>query len=66
MNRHLRVLHLEDDERDAELVQAALEAEGSQVELAASEGRSWNDLPPDEQLIYYARARLNEGGPRQQ
>jgi len=35
------------------------------VELAASEGRSWNDLPPDEQLIYYARARLNEGGPRQ-
>jgi XTP/dITP diphosphohydrolase/tetrapyrrole methylase family protein/MazG family protein/ATP diphosphatase len=37
----------------------------SGVELAASEGRSWNDLPPDEQLIYYARARLNEGGPRQ-
>ena len=36
------------------------------VELAASEGRSWNDLPPDEQLIYYARARLNEGGSRQQ
>ncbi len=36
------------------------------VELAASEGRSWNDLPPDEQLIYYARARLNEGGARQQ
>jgi uncharacterized protein YabN with tetrapyrrole methylase and pyrophosphatase domain len=36
------------------------------VELAASEGRSWNDLPPDEQLIYYARARLNEGGPRQE
>ena len=35
------------------------------VELAASEGRSWNDLPPDEQLIYYARARLSEGGPRQ-
>jgi MazG family protein len=35
-------------------------------ELAASEGRSWNDLPPDEQLIYYARARLNEGGRRQQ
>jgi MazG family protein len=34
--------------------------------LAASEGRSWNDLPPDEQLIYYARARLNEGDPRQQ
>jgi uncharacterized protein YabN with tetrapyrrole methylase and pyrophosphatase domain len=29
-------------------------------ELAASEGRSWNDLPPDEQLVYYARARLDE------
>jgi MazG family protein len=35
-------------------------------ELAASEGRSWNDLPPDEQLIYYARARLSEGGGPQQ
>jgi MazG family protein len=35
-------------------------------ELAASEGRSWNDLPPDEQLIYYARVRLSEGGERQQ
>jgi MazG family protein len=31
--------------------------------LAASEGRSWNDLPPDEQLAYYARARLAEGEP---
>jgi nucleoside triphosphate diphosphatase len=30
-------------------------------ELAASEHRNWNDLVPDEQLIYYARARLNEG-----
>jgi MazG family protein len=30
-------------------------------ELAASEGRSWNDLAPDEQLVYYARARLLEG-----
>jgi nucleoside triphosphate diphosphatase len=30
-------------------------------ELAASERRNWNDLVPDEQLIYYARARLNEG-----
>ena len=29
--------------------------------LAASEGHSWNDLAPDEQLAYYARARLNEG-----
>jgi MazG family protein len=31
-------------------------------ELAASEGRSWNDLPPDEQLAYYARARLADEG----
>jgi MazG family protein len=30
-------------------------------ELAASEGRNWNDLSPDEQLLYYARARLSEG-----
>jgi MazG family protein len=30
-------------------------------ELAASEGRNWNDLAPDEQLEYYARARLTEG-----
>jgi MazG family protein len=29
--------------------------------LAASEGRSWNDLPPDQQLDYYARARLSQG-----
>ena len=29
--------------------------------LAASENRNWNDLPPDEQLAYYARARLTEG-----
>jgi len=33
-------------------------------ELAASEGHSWNDLAPDEQLAYYARARLTEGEPR--
>jgi XTP/dITP diphosphohydrolase/tetrapyrrole methylase family protein/MazG family protein/ATP diphosphatase len=33
-------------------------------ELAASEGHSWNDLPPDEQLAFYARARLTEGGLR--
>jgi MazG family protein len=32
-------------------------------ELAASEGRSWDDLGADEQLAYYARARLTEGGP---
>jgi MazG family protein len=30
--------------------------------LATSEGRDWNDLRPDEQLVYYARARLTEGG----
>jgi MazG family protein len=30
--------------------------------LAASEGRSWDDLSADEQLAYYARARLTEGG----
>jgi MazG family protein len=30
--------------------------------LATSEGRDWNDLGPDEQLAYYARARLTEGG----
>jgi XTP/dITP diphosphohydrolase/tetrapyrrole methylase family protein/MazG family protein/ATP diphosphatase len=30
-------------------------------ELAALEGRSWNDLRPDEQLSYYLRARLAEG-----
>jgi MazG family protein len=29
--------------------------------LAASEGHSWNDLAPDDQLAYYARARLSEG-----
>ena len=34
--------------------------------LAASEGHNWNDLAPDEQLAYYARARLNEGGVRPQ
>jgi MazG family protein len=31
------------------------------TELAASEDRSWNDLAPDEQLFFYARARLTEG-----
>lgn len=31
------------------------------VDLAASEGRNWNDLPPDGQLAYYVRARLNQG-----
>jgi MazG family protein len=32
-------------------------------ELAASERRSWNDLDPDEQVLFYARARLTEGDP---
>jgi MazG family protein len=30
-------------------------------DLAAREGRSWNDLAPDDQLLYYARARMTEG-----
>ncbi len=30
-------------------------------DLAASEGGSWDDLPPEQQLSYYARARLTEG-----
>jgi nucleoside triphosphate diphosphatase len=34
-------------------------------ELAASDGRSWDDLSVDEQLAYYARARLTEGGSSQ-
>jgi MazG family protein len=34
--------------------------------LAASEGRSWNDLAADEQLHYYARVRLTEGDREQQ
>jgi MazG family protein len=29
--------------------------------LAASEGRSWDDLPPDQQLAYFTRARLTQG-----
>ena len=33
--------------------------EGAET-LAASEGADWNDLGPDEQIAYYARARLNE------
>jgi nucleoside triphosphate diphosphatase len=34
------------------------------AEQAASDGRTWNDLRPDEQLAYYAAARLTEGGPQ--
>ncbi|MFL5861978.1 MAG: nucleoside triphosphate pyrophosphohydrolase [Solirubrobacteraceae bacterium] len=30
-------------------------------DLAASEGGSWDDLPPEQQLAYYARARMTEG-----
>jgi XTP/dITP diphosphohydrolase/tetrapyrrole methylase family protein/MazG family protein/ATP diphosphatase len=30
------------------------------ADLAARERRDWHDLAPDEQLAYYARARLNE------
>src|SRR6267143_5256987 len=37
MNSPLRVLHLEDDARDTELVQATLEAEGIQSELTRVE-----------------------------
>jgi MazG family protein len=33
-------------------------------ELAASEGGSWDDLPPEQQLTYYARARFNQGDGR--
>jgi len=39
----------------ADRFRSRVEASG---ELAASEGRSWNDLAADEQLAYYARARL--------
>ena len=39
---------------------------GDGAQLAASDGRSWNDLTSDEQLAYYARARLREGGHDQQ
>ena len=31
------------------------------AELAAAEGSTWDDLEPDRQLTYYARARLTEG-----
>jgi XTP/dITP diphosphohydrolase/tetrapyrrole methylase family protein/MazG family protein/ATP diphosphatase len=31
------------------------------ADLAASEGGSWDDLPPERQLSYYARARMTEG-----
>ena len=31
--------------------------------LATSEGATWDDLGPDQQLHYYARARLTQGDP---
>ena len=34
-------------------------------ELAASEGGSWDDLAPEQQLAYYARARMTQGDPEQ-
>jgi XTP/dITP diphosphohydrolase/tetrapyrrole methylase family protein/MazG family protein/ATP diphosphatase len=30
------------------------------VDLAASAGQNWNDLDPDQQLAFYAQARLSE------
>jgi MazG family protein len=30
------------------------------IDLAASHGQNWNDLAPEEQLAYYAQARLNQ------
>jgi XTP/dITP diphosphohydrolase/tetrapyrrole methylase family protein/MazG family protein/ATP diphosphatase len=33
-------------------------------DLAASEGGSWDDLPPEQQLAYYVRARMTEGDSR--
>jgi MazG family protein len=36
------------------------------VGLAAREGRAWEDLPPDEQLAYYARGRLTADSPSQE
>jgi XTP/dITP diphosphohydrolase/tetrapyrrole methylase family protein/MazG family protein/ATP diphosphatase len=36
------------------------------VELAARDGRAWEDLAPDEQLAYYARGRLTAESPSQE
>jgi MazG family protein len=36
------------------------------VGLAARDGRAWEDLPPDEQLAYYARGRLTADSPSQE
>ena len=32
-------------------------------DLAAADGSAWQDLGPEDQLAYYARARLNEETP---
>jgi XTP/dITP diphosphohydrolase/tetrapyrrole methylase family protein/MazG family protein/ATP diphosphatase len=55
-------------EVDPELaLRAAAERFRGRVEaaagLAAREGAGWDDLGADEQLAYYARARMNEGEP---
>jgi MazG family protein len=42
----------------ADRFRGRVEAAGN---LAASDGRTWNDLAPNEQLAYYGRARLTEG-----
>ena len=58
-----RKLHLDPElalRASAERFRARVQAGN---ELAASEGRNWNDLGPDEQLAYYARARCSEGEP---
>jgi MazG family protein len=36
------------------------------AELAARDGRAWEDLRPDEQLAYYARGRLTAESPSQE
>lgn len=36
------------------------------AELAARDGRAWDDLTPDEQLAYYARGRLTAESPSQE
>lgn len=33
------------------------------VDLAASHGRNWNDLEPEQQLAFYAQARMGEATP---
>lgn len=47
----------------ADRFRARVESAG---ELSASDGRNWNDLAPNEQLAYYASARISEGDTRNQ